>query len=360
MKKIVTLLGATALTATAAHAGGIERSSQSAMLLFEKGNYAEFTFGNISPSVSGHVNVAPALKSGNMVKDYVQLGGGLKYRINGNLDAAIIIDQPYGADVAYPAGTGYPIAGSTAELNTFSVTGLLKYRTDSNISVYGGLRYQTFEAMASLPAVAGYTVSGKKDGGTGYVVGVAYEKPEIALRIALTYNSKIKHSINTVESFAPATPSTTVVNTPQSVNLEFQSGVAANTLVFGSIRWVEWSKFHISPVLYTAARGPLVSYAKNTVTYNIGIGRKLTENWSVSASLGYEKPSGGASSNLGPTDGKKSLTLGAVYTRDNMKITGGISYVKIGDTFTNLGGPAQGIFKNNKAIGVGMKVGFTF
>ncbi|RUS60358.1 hypothetical protein EGN72_09045 [Pseudorhodobacter sp. E13] len=359
MKKIVSTLGAIALTATAAQAGGVERSSQSASVLFEKGNYVEFSLGNVSPDVSGSLNLNPAAKTGNMAKSYLQLGGALKYSINDNLDAALIVDQPFGADVSYPVGTGYPLAGSLAELNSFSLTGLLKYKTASNISVYGGLRYQTLEATATLPA-AGYTVVGKKDGGVGYVLGVAYEKPEIALRVALTYNSKIKHKVDTLEN--GVLPSTTTVNTPQSVNLEFQSGVAANTLVFGSVRWVEWSKFDISPRAYNAARGPLVSYAKNTVTFNLGVGRKLNDNWSVSASVGYEKAGGGFSSNLGPTDGKKSLTLGAVYTQGNMKITGGVSYVKLGDTNTalNATGTAQGVFTKNKAVGVGVKVGYSF
>ncbi len=360
MKKIISTLGAVALTATAAHAGGIERSGQSAAILFEKGNFVEFSFGRISPSVSGVGTVFSGTlgaSSGNMAKNYLQIGGGLKYQINDNLDAAIIIDQPFGADVNYPT-SGYALTGSTAELNAFSVTGLLKYKTASNISVYGGLRYQTLEATAAL--TSGYTVNGKKDGGVGYVIGVAYEKPEIALRVALTYNSKIKHEIATAENIS--SPSTTVVNTPQSVNLEFQSGVAANTLVFGSIRWVEWSKFDITPIVYLGATGgSLVSYAKNTITYNIGVGRKLNDNWAVSASVGYEKASGGFSSNLGPTDGKKSLTLGAVYTRDNMKITGGVSYVKIGNaqtTFNNINAASN--FTGNKAVGVGVKIGYSF
>lgn len=359
MKNLVTALGVAAVSATAAHAGGVERSSQSAAILFEKGNYVEFSIGHVSPTVSGSLNLNPAAKTGNMAKSYLQLGGGLKYSVNDAVDVAIIVDQPFGADVAYPAGTGYPIGGSVAELNSFSVTGLAKYRTASNVSIYGGLRYQTLEATAALQP-SGYNVVGSKDGGVGYVVGVAYEKPEIALRVALTYNSKIKHKIDTLENGALRTTST--VNTPQSVNLEFQSGVAANTLVFGSVRWVEWSKFNISPQAYTAANGPLVSYAKNTVTFNLGVGRKLNDNWAVSAAVGYEKSTGGFASNLGPTDGKKSLTLGAVYTQGNMKITGGVSYVKVGDAQTALNptATARGIFSGNKAIGVGMKVGYSF
>ncbi|MGB3280695.1 MAG: outer membrane protein transport protein [Pseudorhodobacter sp.] len=376
MKKIVTTLGAVALTATAAQAGGIDRSGQSVGILFEKGNYAEFSFGRVSPSVSGVgagtapslVTPTPGQASGDMAGNYNQVGGGLKYQINDNLSAALIVDQPFGANVSYPAATTYFARGATAKIQTMAMTGLLKYTTPSNISVFGGVKYQTMSANASVPFVAAYTGNAKRDGSVGYVLGVAYEKPEIALRVALTYSSKIKHDFMPTETTSAPLPAAvfgvpTTVETPQSVNLEFQSGVAKDTLVFGSIRWVDWSNFRIAPNVYSTLTGggALVSYDKDTITYSLGVGRRLNDNWTVSASVGYEKAGGGFSANLGPTDGKKSLTLAAVYTRDNMKITGGVSYVKVGDAQTTLGGgiPASN-FASNKAVGFGVKVGYSF
>ena len=376
MKKIVTMLGVAALTATAAQAGGIDRSGQSVGILFEKGNYAEFSFGRVSPNVSGiGAGTAPSLttptpgqESGNMTDNYNQVGGGLKYQINDNLSAALIVDLPFGANVSYPAATTYFARGSNAKIRTMAMTGLLKYTTPSNISVFGGLKYQTMSALASVPFVASYTGEAKRDGSFGYVLGMAYEKPEIALRVALTYSSKVKHDFVPNETTAYPLPAALfgvpiTVETPQSVNLEFQSGVAKDTLIFGSARWVDWSNFRIAPTVYSTLTngGALVSYSKDTITYTLGVGRRLNSNWALAASVGYEKPSGGFSANLGPTDGKKSLTLAAVYTRNNMKITGGISYVKVGDTQTTLGGgvPASN-FADNKAVGVGIKVGYSF
>ncbi len=37
----------------------------------------------------------------------------------------------------------------------------------------------------------------------GYVAGVACERPDIALRVALTCNSEITHELNANESLAP-------------------------------------------------------------------------------------------------------------------------------------------------------------
>ncbi|EEW25956.1 OmpP1/FadL family transporter [Rhodobacter ferrooxidans] len=363
MKKTVATLGVLAISAGAATAGGIDRSGQFMGVLFEKGNYAELSFGSVSPDVSGVATVfspTSGAASGDMSKSYAQIGGALKFKINDSLDAALIFDQPFGADVSYPAGSGYYAQGTTADLNTSAITGVLKYRLPSNISVYGGLRYQTFEAKASIPFVGGYTVNGAKDDAVGYLVGVAYEKPEIALRVALTYNSKIRHSLATTEFGGPSPK--TDIDTPQSVNLEFQSGIAKDTLLFGSVRWVDWTAFDISPATYGVITGnPLVSYHKDTVSYALGIGRKFSENWSAAVSVGYETKMGKFSTNLGPTDGKTSITLGATYTRDNMKISGGVTYVDIGNAQPTLNGTLPSAnFRDNHAVGFGLKVGFSF
>lgn len=359
MQKHLTLLGALALTTTSAYAGGIDRSGQSIGVIFETGNYAELSFGRVAPKVSGNATATyGGFASGDMAGDYSQFSMAVKGKLNDSLDYAIILDQPFGANVSYPAGTGYYAGGSTAELKTYATTAILKYRTSNNISVYGGLRYESMSAKASVPFVGGYTVSSNTAGDFGYLVGVAYEKPEIALRVALTYNSKISHNFNTLEFGALA--GTTTVDSPQSVNLEFQSGVAKDTLVFGSIRWVNWSNFVIDPTNYPPP-APLVSYDNDTITYTLGVGRRFNENWSGAVSLGFEKQDGGFASNLGPTDGKTSLTVGVSYTKDNMKISGGISYVKIGNAQTTLNGvTASGDFTGNSAIGVGIKVGYTF
>lgn len=369
MMKLTTAAGALALTATAATAGGIDRSGQANGILFEKGNYAEFSFGRVSPKVSGvGAGTTPGQASGDMAGDYNQIGGGLKYQFSDSLSAALIVDQPFGADVDYPAGTTYFARGSNAKIRTMATTALLKYTTPTNFSVYGGIKYQTMSAVASVPFVAGYTGNAKKDGSFGYVLGVAYEKPEIALRVALTYSSKVKHDFVPTETTAMTLPPglfgvPTQVETPQSVNLDFQSGVAKDTLIFGSIRWVDWSNFKIDPTVYDTLTqgGDLVSYTNDTITYSLGVGRRINENWAVSAAIGYEKSDGGFSANLGPTDGRKSITLGAIYTRDNMKITGGVSYAKIGDAQTTLGGGVTAAnFTKNKAVGVGIRVGYSF
>lgn len=371
MNRILTTLGALALTTTAGFSGGLDRSGQSVGALFEKGDYVELSFGRVSPSISG-VQLVPAgpgsvvgAQSGNMAQAYTQFGMAVKTQLTDSLALGVILDQPFGANVSYPTGTGYFAQGSTATLSTTAVTAILKYTTANNISVYGGLRHETMDAVAAVPFVANYKVRSDQAADVGYLVGVAYEKPEIALRVALTYNSKISHDFNTMESSLLTAnenvPGTTTVNSPQSVNLEFQSGVAKDTLVFGSVRWADWSNFVIDPTNYPAPT-PLVSYDTDTVTYSLGVGRRFSEKLSGSISFGYEKKAGGFAANLGPTDGRASITIGAAYTTaKKVKISGGVSYVQIGDAQTTLNGvTAASNFNGNTAIGVGMKISYSF
>jgi long-subunit fatty acid transport protein len=370
MKHYLTALGALALTTGLAQAGGIDRSGQSILTIFEKGNYAELSFGMVTPSVSGTaVPILGGFTSDNMARPYTQTSLSVKTQVNENLDIGLVLDQPFGADSDYPVGTNYYAQGMTAQLEASALTALAKYRLPNNISIIAGLRYQTMKAEAFIPISPhiGYSVTSDTAGGLGYVVGIAYEKPEIALRIALTYNSEIDHNFTTSEdrvflldgSLQAHFDSVTPVTTPESVNLEFQSGVAKDTLVFGSVRWVDWSNFQLDPPNYPAR--PLLSYASDTVTYSLGVGHRFTENWAAALTVGYEAGSGGYASDLGPTDGKKSISLGGIYTKDNMKISAGVTYVAIGDAQTDLPSviPAAN-FTGNSAIGIGVKVGFTF
>ena len=357
LKHLATTALAATIAATSANAGGIERSTQSTAVLFEEGRYFEFgtTFGNPSVSgVGGPLNPTPGVSSGNMTESFLSFGAAYKADINDTWSYAIIWDQPYGADVFYPIGTGYIFQGSNAEFKSNAITGILQYNMDNGFSLYGGLRAQTIEATAEI-AFAGYDVVGDRDLAFGYLVGAAYEKPEIALRVALTYLSAIDHELDTIEN--GIAPSITEIETPQAINLEFQSGVAENTLVFGSIRWAEWTAFDISPEQYVIGFGsPLVSYADDRVTYNLGVGRRLNENWSILGSVSYEETTGSITGNLGPTDGFTAVGLGAIYTKDNMKVTGGVRYVEVGDANTTAGAG----FSDNSAIGAAIRVGFTF
>ncbi|MEL7115939.1 MAG: outer membrane protein transport protein [Pseudomonadota bacterium] len=382
MIRLTTTALAALLIAQTAFAGGVERTIQSVAPIFEEGRYVEFSFRSVAPSVDGVgsgaaasvVTPTPGVASGEMAPSYGQFGMALKMPITEKVDVAFILDEPFGADTAYPAGT-YFAASSTAELNSVAATGVLRYKFNEKFSAFAGARAQTLEATASLPSVAGYTANGQQDLSFGYLVGAAYERKELGLRVALTYNSSITHDLTTTEtSVVPGLTSVTSnveIVTPESVNLEFRTGLNPKTLLFGYVRWVNWSDFTIAPGTYrtlttVAGLNPsgsaLVSFQDDTITYNLGIGRRLSDTWSIAGSVTYEEQSGNLQSNLAPRDGRTSVGLAATYTQGNMKVTTGISYTWLGDANTQLlnSGVAAASFTDNSTLGFGMKVGFNF
>jgi len=338
--KIAGAAGALMAGTVAAQAGGFERGGNSVSVLFEKGRYAEFSLGYLAPEVSAEL--AP---TGDIAKDGFSFGAAYKMDINETTSLAVIIDQPWGADIQYPPvfGNGY------ANLRSTAVSVLGRYKFDDRLSVHGGLRYVVIDGRVNVPTSGVGPRSFSQDADIGFVIGGAYEIPDIALRVALTYFSGTEHAL-------PSTAGTVgTINPPQSVNLDFQTGIAANTLLFGQIRWADWSETQVN-VPPAVAPAPLISYDNDVITYTLGVGRKFSKTWSGAVSLGYEKPEGGFASLLAPTDGYKSIQIGATYTLDKMEISGGIRYVDLGDAVTAALGP----FRNSEAIGVGIKVGYNF
>ena len=371
------------LTASQLVAGGIERAPQSLNALFEEGNYVELSFGGVDPTVEG-TDIA-GFETGDVAQGYGFVGMAYKHQFTPEFSGAIIIEQPFGADILYQPATdgGSPVLGGTrAKVDSTTFTALGRYKMPNNFSVHGGIRGSRADGQVTLNGLAygpvgGYNVDLDKDTGIGWVAGAAWEKPEIAARVSLTYNSKIEHKFDTTETGPlvdpdgpgpiPAVPlldgtSTTTVDTPESWNLEFQTGVAQDTLVFGSVRWVNWSEFRVDPTNFVTVTGGGLVELEDTTTYTLGVGRKFTESWSGSASFVYEKAGDDLVSPLAPTNGRKGITLAAIYTQGAMKISTGINYSKLGDATPETGTPdtARAQMEDNHLVGVGVRVGYSF
>lgn len=342
MRLTLTSMAALAMTTATAYAGGLDRSGQGIGALFETGGYAELSYGFAAPSIEGvFMGVVP---SGSVAPSYGSFGMAVKTDINDRFSAAMIIDQPFGAAVEYTTA-GYPLNGSSAHVNTMGFTALGRYKINEAFSVYAGPRMVTASGDYTN-SLGPYSSTYSTGSDLGYVVGAAFEKPEIALRVALSYSSATTFALD-------GTVGDLNAEMPQSVNLDFQSGVAANTLVFGSIRWADWDAASIVDTL----AGALVDYDQDTYSYTLGVGRKFSESFSGSISLGYEAAQGGEASNLSPTDGYVSVGVGGKYTKGNMEISAGLRYVALGDATTEL---IFADFSGNAAIGAGVKVAFRF
>ncbi len=150
--------------------------------------------------------------------------------------------------------------------------------------------------------------------------------------------------------------------TPQSVNIDFQTGVAANTLAFANIRWVYWDQFAVTPKFLNSASGNnLIDYSDDQWSATVGVGRKLNSHWSGSASVGYDSGAGNPVTTLGPTEGYWSVGLGGQYSpAENYFIQAGVKYFWLGDATARTGTTNVGEFEDNYALGYGLKIGYRF
>ncbi len=352
-----TACAASLLTAGAASAAELDRSGQPVGVLFQSGNHAELSFGYMQPEVSGTL-FDGLLPVGNIAGNHSQLSLTLKMDLNERLSFAVILDQPYGADVSYPASDDpYPGEGTMAAISSQAITGLLRYRINDRFSVHGGLRAVAVDAAFAL---RGYTADMERATALGHVVGVAYEIPDIALRAALTWSGATDFSSRTTETRGASTPfvSTTDFTMPQQITLDFQTGIAADTLLIAQVKWVEWTATDISPARYPTSNGP-VHYEHDRFSYALGIDRRFSESFSGAITLGYEPGTDAPTPALGGTDGQVSLQIGGTYTMGDASFTIEIGHVRFGDATTDSTYyPVD--FRDNHAVTLGLSVGYRF
>ncbi|WGW02665.1 OmpP1/FadL family transporter [Tropicibacter oceani] len=409
-----TLFGAAALTltATTAISGGIERSVIDYGLMFQPGTQMTLGHALVTPRVSGKYTAATGGgDTGNMANSYGTFSFAYKNDLSDKLAFGLYHNQPYGAGASYTSGF---YTGLSADWTSKQTAAVLKYKIGDRFSVFGGLRYVLSSADIVIPdqmirastavrvaetqsqiqagitqlqnagapatdprlvtlqtqlaqtnaygaavaaAPAGsfqYTAQGEQRGDWGFVVGAAYEIPDIALRVGLTWESKVTHKFDTTESlpfFGIPGNSETEVEMPQSVALDFQTGIAEGTLLFGGVKWTEWSKWEVRTPGYESVTGTAVTgFANDVITYRVGLGKKFNDNYSAFAQIGYEASDGEVASRLSPTDGRTSFGVGAQFTEGAHKLRIGMEYVKLGDAKDASGTK----FEGNSAIGFGM------
>lgn len=365
------------LLATSAAAGGIDRSGQGLGALFEKGPYLEVSLARVAPRIKG-VDLAGG-PTGDVVGDHAQVGLSAKFDVDESLSLALVADQTYGADLLY--GQSSPLLGGTlVDESSHALLGLARYRLDDTFSVHGGLRAQRSSAEIRLRGLAygpvnGYRVLLGPDTEYGLVAGFAYEKPQIALRLALTWHSAIEHKLDTRETGPLIDPdgpgpsptlalldgtSITRISTPRAVNLDFQSGIAPDTLLFGQLRWANWSEFRVDPARFLAVTGEGLIELDDTRTWTLGLARRFNDRWSGVLSFSYEAKGDPLVSPLAPVNGRRGTTLALIHSRDRLRVTAGISHIKLGDALLETGTPdtQRATMSGNATVGMGVTIGW--
>lgn len=446
LKTLTTAMILATVPMTGAFAAAMDRSGQSIAAFLQPGNYFEAGISVLDPSVSGTTANTPLTlgpganqATGDMASDYYFPSAALKFQVTDNFSFGLLYDQPFGAEAEYSAPNAglnafsFGGEGTAAEVTTENLTAIFGFQPTENWNIYAGPVYQTAKGKVTLRGTAynalgtilAYDADMKKDGATGWLAGLAFQIPEIALKASLTYRSDIEHELATRETLAGAdpfnatrnavfgltyqgalaqipatvpsptreqmaagiagqardaisefTPGKTSVTTPQSVNLDFQTGIMADTVAFANVRWVDWKGFAIRPnefgqVLDALSTlpgqsalegGNLVEYNKDQWSATAGVGRKFNEKWAGNVSVGWDSGAGNPITTLGPTEGYWNVGLGLQFSpAPNYFIAGGVKYFWLGDaqalTVTN---PNVGNFEDNHALGYGLKMGYRF
>lgn len=282
-------------------------------------------------------------------------------------------------DAIAQAEAGNAGENTNVEVRSQSLTGLLgmKFGANKNFQVYGGPVAQRIQADTKLRGLAygpatGYTSTSNPDMDYGYIAGVSFSKPEIALKAALTYRSEIDHDIQISETYplaglralgAGASPaqaeaaanrsSDYEITTPKSVNFDFQTGINPTTLATAKVRWVPWSDFVITPPLYNAVSISsglygddgldLVEYEDDQWQVELGLAKRVAPALAISGTVGWDSGAGDPTTSLGPVDGYYSVGLGAKYNvTKNWAVSAGGKYLWFGD--------AQGALPTDKIV----------
>ncbi len=441
LKTLSTAMILATLPMTGAFAAALDRSGQSIAAFLQPGNYFEAGISVLDPTVEGQEagTSATTRDISDMAGDYYFPSAALKFQLTENFSFGLLYDQPFGADAEYSGNNifvaaptdrvlstlpitttaiGGATTGSTSvEVDTQNISMILGFQPTENFNFYGGGVYQTIKGNVKLRGSAysvfnGYDANIKEDSAVGWLAGAAFQIPEIALKASVTYRSEIDHEFVANENLSLATPlanaapmlggivppallpaisqaiggfaaansadGKTKITTPQSVNLDFQTGIMADTVAFANVRWVDWSSFSIRPYkfgLASEAVGPLVQrpngfnlveYEDDQISATVGVGRKLSEQWAGNISVGWDSGAGNPVSTLGPTEGYWNVGLGVQYSpAPNYFIAGGVKYFMLGDAKAQTGAQAGGSdyvaeFEDNDAWGYGLKIGYRF
>ena len=404
LSKLVCALTVLSLTSPSG-AAGLDRSGQASEDFSSSGTLAYISAYQIDPDISGKESDGAIVQ--DLGKMYEGYGYGVKTDINDKFSVGVFYDQPFGAAVLFEGDNSLTNINAAVDdrkqtavgVSSDSFTGLLGVNlgANNNFKIYGGPVLQKIEANVKInsqnPALAsvnGYDLNIVKNDAYGYMVGAAYVKPEIGLKAAITYRSEIEHNANYAESMpfinavntqlpptmrlAATQSKESELTTPKSVNLDFQTGLNATTLLTAKARWVPWSDFKITPpllnqngVALNALKGQsvdqvsLLEYGDDSYMLEVGLGKRLTPALAVSGSIGWDSGAGNPVSPLGPTEGYYSVGLGAKYNlTPEWAVSAGAKYLMLGDAEGLLTASSTkiGKFEDNDAYVFGMKLSY--
>ncbi|MGD9480963.1 UNVERIFIED_ORG: OmpP1/FadL family transporter [Roseateles sp. XES5] len=360
------------LTATSAHAGGLERAGYNIDLLFEPSGYAIETgltyvnpqrkLNNVvdNPADGGNISGRPS-QGIRATDSYLVPRVGFKASFGDAVDCIADYSEPWGAHLNQGADWAGANENIETNLKSRNYATTCSYSFDmgqGQLRLIAGGFYQEIsgfqDRLVSTAVIplgrTGIGHLGLEGDGWGWRAGVAYEIEEYALRTSLVYNSavdldNITGTLNLSQVTGAVIPVFGSASMPDSLEFKFQTGVAPGWLVFGGVKWTDWSQLQSIAFCPEATRA-LAACRTNSPTEATsldllyrdgwaitgGVGHKFNDQWSGAVSLTWDR---GVSTGMGThTD---TWTVGA-----------GVSYAPTQNVEFRLGG-ALGILTSGES-----------
>lgn len=341
-------------TAGAAHAGGLEANGYNWDLLFDPATYTGK--GTVSQVLISHDIQNPTLAAGagtvGTSSDRTYYNFAVKADLIDNASCMVSLQNPWGSgtdrDATYARDSGQA-AKERLTSNDLGLTCSYGFEVGPGVlSVIGGVSAQQldYEATLALPApLPAVTENVSLNGsGTGWRAGLAYEMPEIALRVSAIYNAAIDYEMkgDIYGNVLPLSDATADVTTPQSVEIKAQSGIAPGWLALGSIKWVDWSVLQALTVENAVSNAESNFEYEDGWTVSAGLGHQLTDEVTLLGSLTWDKgtsrDNGTDTLAAGVQTDRWGVALGGAYKpSENFELSGGVSYSLIGSGSNALG-----------------------
>ncbi|GLQ57359.1 OmpP1/FadL family transporter [Devosia nitrariae] len=334
--------------AGAAHASGLEANGYDWELLFDPATYT--AKGTVAYVGINHdlANTAFSPDGRTLVshKDQIYFNFGIKADLAPNASCLVSAQNPWGTEVerdltyafAFPGGKAVSEKLTSLDLGLTCAYGI--EMGPGIISLVGGVSAQTIKYEAELPTPFLTTAPLEIDGwGLGWRAGLAYEIPEYALRVSAIYNAAIDYEFEgtAFDGTLLSGPATAEETTPQSVEVNAQTGIAPGWLALASVKWTDWSVLQALDVDTTTA-GTIssdLSY-RDSWQLSAGIGHQVNEQLSLVGIVTWDQ---GASNPVSDDVYEASasmdrwgLSLGALYdVTEAVQFTGGVSVSTLAD-----------------------------
>jgi len=370
------ILAAVALAALggAAHAGGLERGGYNIDLLFDPSDYAfesavtyvnpQRTLNNIRDTDPSDGN--PSSRRNNDVRStegYWVPRIGFKASIGDAIDCMADYSEPWGAHLNQGpnwVGANENIETKIDSENYSATCSYSFYAGPGQLRIIGGGFYQEISGFQErLAADLGAPPSSRagigrldlEGDGWGWRAGIAYEIEEYALRTSLVYNSAVNldNVTGTLDLTQLGVPSVVPVfgsaKMPGSLDLKFQTGIAPGWLVFGGVKWTDWSQLQRVVFCPEVTRGlaacrsgsptertSLDLFYRDGWTISGGVGHKFDEQWSGALSLTWDR---GVSTGLGTHTDTWTLGAGVSYAANEnveLRVGGAVGLLTSGSS----------------------------